>query len=861
MDLISTANPSELQVVLRTRDHAALYDPNSNSVSMQSRHPSSSNLTSALTRRYSPASSTDPHQTSSPSKHGQGAASSSASSSAAAATTSPDLCPTCLRPWPTAALHQLYHDPYTFIAPNYFRLLAQATSVTNSNQNSRPTTPATPVIRSFPESSQATRDNSRTATPELSFPLDPSRNQSPSGDTSDASERLSEGTEAQGYYGRFFVEIKKLGRGARGTVFLCQHVLNGNKLGKYAIKKIPVGDHSSSLLKSLNEVHLMESLHHPNLIHYQHAWIESCQMSKFSPRVPTLHVLMMAANGGSLADWVSARSGERGENESPRPSNESNEDICNLSKGPSEKPGMTSVPRPVPINSREGGKDPGRSKIERLKAAMRQRRASRNATGGVGVPFGPPPSTGFGPASMGVGVHLLREDEIFSLLQDMASGLNFLHDRGILHLDIKPANVLLNWDEDSLIPRAMLSDFGSSLLLEDSWKRQRSGHTGTMEYMSPETLRRSPITGEFEELSSKADIWSLGMILHLLLFFSLPYSQVDDVDILREEMLAYRGFKSSDLVMRGAGLRKPRSPILLRLLEGMLDLEPSRRPSCAEILSIISSSYSSTSPKATYPGGSTTKLAREASPPEKSRTGLSLMRRSSYFPGSDSFVRENHVPEELTFDLGAASALDAEGDGAVISENGLRRRKRETRRLSIQNHPYQPGRFGDGGGEVSFSNDYDGLGRGGWRGGGRKRATRFLLADLLKGLVGLDLDPQLLRSFSGASVALFKVYSLQVRLGDHLPGTCFYVLLLFTILVDTAFLPTRRGPTLMASLILLVAHCVLLVWLPPAWLATTSSKHLSAPSLSSILGGCDEEGSDSSSFYPSSNEPYQVVFT
>ena len=33
------------------------------------------------------------------------------------------------------------------------------------------------------------------------------------------------------------------------------------------------------------------------------------------------------------------------------------------------------------------------------------------------------------------------------------------------------------------------------------------------------------------------------MILHLLLFFSLPYSQVDDVDQLRTEMLAYRGFK------------------------------------------------------------------------------------------------------------------------------------------------------------------------------------------------------------------------------------------------------------------------------------------------------------------------------
>ena len=46
----------------------------------------------------------------------------------------------------------------------------------------------------------------------------------------------------QGYYERFFVELGKLGRGARGSVYLCQHVLHGHALGRYAIKKIPVGD-------------------------------------------------------------------------------------------------------------------------------------------------------------------------------------------------------------------------------------------------------------------------------------------------------------------------------------------------------------------------------------------------------------------------------------------------------------------------------------------------------------------------------------------------------------------------------------------------------------------------------------------
>ncbi len=113
---------------------------------------------------------------------------------------------------------------------------------------------------------------------------------------------LDASSPAAGYYSRFFVELKKLGRGASGHVYLCQHVLNGNPLGLYAVKKIACGDDAEQLLRTLKEVHLMETLQHPNVIHYQHAWIEDSRASAFAPEVPTLHVLMMAANGGSLAE-------------------------------------------------------------------------------------------------------------------------------------------------------------------------------------------------------------------------------------------------------------------------------------------------------------------------------------------------------------------------------------------------------------------------------------------------------------------------------------------------------------------------------------------------------------------------------
>lgn len=94
---------------------------------------------------------------------------------------------------------------------------------------------------------------------------------------------------AEGYFKTFFQEEYKLGMGANGSVFLCQvhiykctfltaanhlrllqHVLDGNPLGHFAVKKIAVGNSHSYLLKILTEVRLLERLHHPNIIAYQY---------------------------------------------------------------------------------------------------------------------------------------------------------------------------------------------------------------------------------------------------------------------------------------------------------------------------------------------------------------------------------------------------------------------------------------------------------------------------------------------------------------------------------------------------------------------------------------------------------------
>lgn len=367
---------------------------------------------------------------------------------------------------------------------------------------------------------------------------------------------------AEGYFKAFFQEEYRLGMGANGSVYLCQHVLDGEPLGHFAVKKIAIGESHSYLLNILREIRLLESLHHNNIVTYHHAWLETYQFSAFGPKVPTLHVLMQWAEGGSLDDFISLRLGRS----IGLPHMQSSSSPAPDDPTPSARIRAFRAMKRAPPEERE-----------RLRREMEERTNSR----------GNRPSW--------KAVHLLSAEEAQSLFADVTHGLAFLHDKSILHLDLKPGNVLLTWDEGRLIPRAMLSDFGTSRDMVQS-SGIRSGNTGTLEYASPESLP-SPVTGVLRQIDSKSDMWSLGMILHKMLFFKLPYryategeatayDEADKMDKLEQEILGYIGFRStSALATTFESRRLPRS--FLILLEGLLSINPSLRPSCERIVSAM----------------------------------------------------------------------------------------------------------------------------------------------------------------------------------------------------------------------------------------------------------------------------------
>eukprot|EP01013_Petalomonas_cantuscygni_P023254 TRINITY_DN44651_c0_g1_i1.p1 TRINITY_DN44651_c0_g1~~TRINITY_DN44651_c0_g1_i1.p1 ORF type:complete len:1109 (+),score=19.60 TRINITY_DN44651_c0_g1_i1:101-3427(+) len=115
----------------------------------------------------------------------------------------------------------------------------------------------------------------------------------------------SAGPKSEGYYTRFFRERRKLGRGATGGVWLCEHVMLGVSVGVFAVKKIPVGTSPAFLHRVLSEVRLLASLPRSrHVVGYYHAWIEPGQSADFGPVVPCLFILMEAADRGALGSTI-----------------------------------------------------------------------------------------------------------------------------------------------------------------------------------------------------------------------------------------------------------------------------------------------------------------------------------------------------------------------------------------------------------------------------------------------------------------------------------------------------------------------------------------------------------------------------
>ncbi|MCB1096002.1 MAG: protein kinase [Verrucomicrobiae bacterium] len=128
-------------------------------------------------------------------------------------------------------------------------------------------------------------------------------------------------------------------------------------------------------------------------------------------------------------------------------------------------------------------------------------------------------------------------------LSMISRAVHHAHQRGVLHRDLKPGNILIDAEGNP-----WLTDFGlAKLVHRDSGLTRTSDRLGTPDYMAPEM-----VDGTGEEVSTACDVWALGVILWQSLYGSLPFKGDRAVETMRkiieEEPKAPKGDVSRDLL-------------------------------------------------------------------------------------------------------------------------------------------------------------------------------------------------------------------------------------------------------------------------------------------------------------------------
>ncbi|XP_076904982.1 CBL-interacting protein kinase 5-like isoform X2 [Bidens hawaiensis] len=156
----------------------------------------------------------------------------------------------------------------------------------------------------------------------------------------------------------------------------------------------------------------------------------------------------------------------------------------------------------------------------------------------------------------------LKEDAARKYFQQLISAIDFCHSRGVCHRDLKPENLLI--DESG---KLKISDFGLSAVSES---RRQDGllHTmcGTPAYVAPEVINTKGYDGV------KADIWSCGVILFVLLAAYLPFYDANLMNMYKK--ISKGSFKCPQWF----------SPEVKGLLFRILDTNPNTRITAPEIM-------------------------------------------------------------------------------------------------------------------------------------------------------------------------------------------------------------------------------------------------------------------------------------
>ncbi|OAD61813.1 Dual specificity protein kinase Ttk [Eufriesea mexicana] len=172
---------------------------------------------------------------------------------------------------------------------------------------------------------------------------------------------------------------------------------------------------------------------------------------------------------------------------------------------------------------------------------------------------------------------------------EMLIAVKHIHDNGVIHSDLKPANFLL------VRGRLKLIDFGiASSMNADMTSVVKNCPIGTLNYISPEALMDiggnlgSPTQNVKYKISFKSDVWSLGCILYSLVYGHTPFhhirSQWAKVNAITNPKLNIPF--PTNLPSEDGNKIIPVPPILIDVMRKCLQHNPKARPTVAELLQV-----------------------------------------------------------------------------------------------------------------------------------------------------------------------------------------------------------------------------------------------------------------------------------
>jgi serine/threonine-protein kinase len=254
---------------------------------------------------------------------------------------------------------------------------------------------------------------------------------------------------------------------------------------------------------------------------------------------------------------------------------------------------------------------------------------------------------------------MLHPDQAARIVYQTAQGLATAHDRGVIHRDIKPGNILITSRGN-----VKIADFGIALSTQDFSKKLTSTgeFVGTPGYLSPEVCLGKPV-------DQRSDIFSLGIVLFEMLAGRMPFTDESPLGLMLEVVKA----EIPDVCT----LNSEVDPELSRILARMIAKDPADRyQSCQELIADLGR-------HPLLAGGAMLKLQTQPSTAAATVIGMKTpVAAQSSLPNTTPAPHPQAMPTVVT-PARAQPALAPVTSAAAVHESVLQRQTAPTQKSSV----------------------------------------------------------------------------------------------------------------------------------------------------------------------------------